>query len=195
MVESVNLSNYLFVVEGKNDRSNLESSFDQKLNIVETEGSRINLAKRNLIQELGDKYQVVILTDPDVQGERIRKIVTDIVPDAKQLFVTKNLAIPKVSGGSLGVEHVDKDILIALLKDLDSTISDEFEEVTINDLRQYQLIGYSNSQKRRRLVSESLNIGYTNGKQFLKRLALMKIDRTKFLEMVEKLSNDSNWNN
>lgn len=195
MVEPLDLSGYLFVVEGKNDRFNLEQSFNQKLNIVETEGSRISLDKQNLLKELSAKYQLVILTDPDVQGERIRKIVTKLAPDAIQLFVNKQAATPKSDNQSLGVEHVNQGILLQLLNRLEANSPQNFQAVTMDDLYQYKLIGFENSQIYRHQISEKLNIGYTNGKQFLKRLRLMKIDRDKFLETVKQLADESNWNN
>ena len=49
---------------------------------------------------------VIVFTDPDYNGERIRKIIMQEVPQAKHAFLNRGEAVPKSRPGAfLGVEH------------------------------------------------------------------------------------------
>ena len=56
---------------------------------------------------LNDLRGVIVSTDPDYNGERIRKIIMEAVPTAKHAFLNRGEATPKskTKGRSLGVEH------------------------------------------------------------------------------------------
>lgn len=100
----------VIVVEGKDDTINIKKALD--VDTIETNGSAVSHETLAQIQELAAKRGVIIFTDPDFNGERIRKIVSDAVPNAKHAFITRQDGVPKNTGGSLGVEHADRKSVV-----------------------------------------------------------------------------------
>ncbi len=109
------------VVEGRYDKSTLSGFIDGV--IITTEGFGIfnNKEKQALIRRIGDKG-IIILTDSDGGGKQIRSFLKGILPSDK----IHNLYIPKLAGkekrkrkpsaeGTLGVEGMEKDILLKVL--------------------------------------------------------------------------------
>lgn len=111
--------NEVIVVEGKYDKIKLQSLFDTL--IVTTDGFRIykNKEKVNMFKLLAEQRGIILLTDSDKAGLRIRNKVREIVGDAH----IKNVYIPQIEGkekrkdkagaeGFLGVEGVSDEIII-----------------------------------------------------------------------------------
>lgn len=109
------------IVEGRYDKSSLSGFLEA--NIITTGGFSIfnNKEKQALIRRLGQNG-IIILTDSDGGGKQIRKFLSGILPPDK----IHNLYIPKIEGkesrkrkagaaGTLGVEGMDKDIILRLL--------------------------------------------------------------------------------
>ena len=120
----------------------------------------------------------VILIDPDYNGERIRKIIMQEVPQAKHAFLNRGEAVPKskTKGRSLGVEHASFEDLEKALAGLVGSYEDEnFFDITKTDLMRLGLLMGNDSRKRREYLGEALRIGYCNGKQLIKRLELFGI--------------------
>lgn len=106
----------VIVVEGKDDTIRLKQFFPG-IETVETNGSAVSDAVLKQIKKLSQTRQIIVFTDPDFNGERIRRIVTNAVPNAKQAFITRKEGEPHKKG-SLGVEHASKEALERALKDL-----------------------------------------------------------------------------
>lgn len=163
----------VIVVEGVNDTKRLIEVFKDVDTII-TNGSEISLETLNLIKKADELRGVIIFTDPDYPGERIRKKVTDYVPNAKQAFIRKRDGISK-NHKKVGIEHASKEVIIAALENM-LTPANYSSDVTYADLFKFKLIGSNNSTKLREYVSNELKIGHTNGKTFLKRLNIFGID-------------------
>ena len=89
----------------------------------QTRGSAINEDDLERIDKLNELRGVIVFTDPDYNGERIRKIIMEAVPTAKHAFLNRGEASPKskTRGRSLGVEHANfEDIQKALARVLGS---------------------------------------------------------------------------
>ncbi|MFN1208944.1 toprim domain-containing protein, partial [Enterococcus lactis] len=67
---------------------------------IETRGSAIDEKTLALIKKLDKQRGVIVFTDPDFSGERIRKIITHEVPNAKHAFVDRKKSVPTKSDGS-----------------------------------------------------------------------------------------------
>ena len=138
---------------------------------------------------------VIVFTDPDYPGTRIRAIISEHIPDAKHAFLPKKAAVSKRTGESLGVEHAsDEAIREALSKVYQvclETDVDEEELITQTDLIHLGLIGHKESGSLRNQVTEILAIGHTNGKQLLKRLQMFGIKPLELREAVEKAKEQS----
>ena len=81
----------VIVVEGKDDTANLRRFYE--VDTYETRGSAINEDDLERIDKLNDLRGVIVFTDPDYNGERIRKIIMEAVPTAKHAFLNRGEAI------------------------------------------------------------------------------------------------------
>ena len=166
----------VIVVEGKDDTANLKRYYE--VDTYETRGSAINQDDLERIATLQELRGVIVFTDPDYNGERIRKIIMQEIPQAKHAFLNRGEAVPKskTKGRSLGVEHASFEDLEKALAGLVGSYEDEHSfDITKSDLMRLGLLMGSDSRKRREYLGEALRIGYCNGKQLLKRLELFGV--------------------
>ena len=109
------------IVEGRYDKSTLAGFIDGT--VITTGGFSIfnNKEKQALLRRLA-KDGIIVLTDSDGGGRQIRSFLSGIIPKDK----IHNLYIPKIEGkesrkrkagaaGILGVEGMEKDVLLRLL--------------------------------------------------------------------------------
>ncbi|MDR0199913.1 MAG: ribonuclease M5 [Streptococcaceae bacterium] len=174
----------VIVVEGKSDTTNLKRFFECET--YETGGSAIDAADLERLKILQEKRGLIIFTDPDFQGERIRKIIMAAIPEAKHAFIRRDEGVPvsKSKGHSLGVEHADGVALEAALSGLFSGETTNFSsDIRSEDLQRMGLVMGKDSRRRREHLGEALRIGYVNGKGLLKRLQLFGV----CLEEVEEV--------
>ena len=64
----------VIVVEGKDDVSAVKKAVDAE--VISVSGYGINKASMDKIKEASRRTGVIILTDPDHAGERIRRMIT-----------------------------------------------------------------------------------------------------------------------
>ncbi|MCO4624134.1 ribonuclease M5 [Streptococcus infantarius subsp. infantarius] len=186
MTEKIKIQEVL-VVEGKDDTANLRRFYD--VDTYETRGSAINDDDLERIEKLNDLRGVIVFTDPDYNGERIRKIIMNAIPNVKHAFLNRDEAAPKSKskGRSLGVEHASfEDLQKALSAVLGNFDDDNQFDITKADLMHMGLLMGNDSRKRREYLGEELRIGYSNGKQLLKRLELFGITLAEVEEAMEK---------
>ncbi|KRN27910.1 hypothetical protein IV38_GL001749 [Lactobacillus selangorensis] len=153
---------------------------------IETHGSAINDAVLEKIALAQEKRGVIVFTDPDFHGEKIRKIISQNVPGVKHAFLPRADAKP-YKKGSLGVEHANPAAILRALDHLYTQTSETHQEVTQADLLDHDLLDGPDAKHRRERLGDILHIGYTNGKQLLKRLAMFQISRADFLAAVAEL--------
>ena len=167
----------IIVVEGKDDTRRLQEVLD--VDTIETIGSAINDDILEQISHAQETRGVIVFTDPDFSGEKIRKTIMEAVPDAKHAFLSRSQAAPSRSKGSLGVEHAsDEAILEALRKVVTPTSALEAvaePEIPRQTLLEYGLIAGTGAKIRREKLGDLLRIGYTNSKQLEKRLKMFRI--------------------
>ncbi|MDR2975883.1 MAG: ribonuclease M5 [Streptococcaceae bacterium] len=175
----------IIVVEGRDDTANLKRFFD--VDTYETGGSAIDASDIERLKRLQDEKGIVVFTDPDYQGERIRKIIMAAIPDALHAFLTPDEALPK-GKGSLGIEHASFESLQAALSDLMGNARQAESDLTQADLRRLGLVMDSDSRKRREYLGERLRIGYSNGKQLLSRLQMFSIK----LKQIDEIMSEYN---
>jgi ribonuclease M5 len=189
MTNKIKISEVI-VVEGKADTANLMRHYDVKT--YETQGSAISDDDLERLERLNDLYGVIVFTDPDHSGERIRRIIMTAIPTVKHAFLNRNEAKPKskTKGHSLGVEHASFADLEKALHNVMSNFEDESEfDMSHSDLIRLGLIGRTDSRKRREFLGEQLRIGYSNAKQQLKRLSLFGLSLKEVTEVMTKYKN------
>lgn len=175
----------VIVVEGKDDTANLKRFYE--VDTYETRGSAISDDDLERIEKLHDLRGVIVFTDPDYNGERIRKIIIQAIPTVKHAFLQRDEATPKskTKGRSLGVEHASFEDLEKALSSVRGYYDDDNQfDITKSDLMRLGLLMGGDSRKRREYLGEYLRIGYCNGKQLLKRLELFGISLAEVEEVM-----------
>ena len=172
----------IIVVEGKDDTTAIQQAVHA--DTIETNGSAINEEIIEKIKLAQETRGVIVLTDPDFPGQKIRNTISEHVPGCKHAFIQKEDAIHK-HGKGVGVEHASPDTIRRALEGAQLMQEDSKEEITQDDLIAAGLIGGAGARERRERIGKILKIGYTNGKQLHKRLMVFEISREAFAEAVK----------
>lgn len=176
----------IIVVEGRDDVTAVKRAVDAEM--ITTHGFGITEKTFRRIADAQKRCGVIIFTDPDTAGERIRKRIEERVPGCKHAFLPKNEATAK--DGDIGIENAKPaDIRAALSKvrvKVDKS-SDIFEK---QDLVMCDLVGQPDATRRRDRLGKILGIGYGNAKQFLKRLNHYGVTRDEFAAALEQLDKE-----
>ena len=157
------------IVEGRYDKIKLSSIIDGV--IIETDGFGIfnNKEKQRLIRRLAETKGLLILTDSDSAGFKIRSFIRGIVP-AEQI---KHAYIPDIFGkekrkaeaskeGKLGVEGVKVQVIIEALEKAgvlcEESEKTERREITKLDLYEDGLSGKPDSDALRKKLLKHLDL-------------------------------------
>lgn len=173
----------VIVVEGKQDIVAIKKTLDA--DCIATHG--FNLAPQTLkqIEKAYNKRGIIILTDPDSAGERIRRFLTKRFPNAKHAYVPRAKA---TANGDIGIEQASIEAIAEALGKLQCTQMEVKQEFSLQDLVETGLTGWPDSVRRRQDLGEILGIGYGNGKTFVQRLNHYGITRQAFNEAISQLA-------
>ena len=158
----------IIVVEGVHDCQVLESFFDCETLI--TGGNHLKKETIKLIRELNETRGVIVFTDPDHQGEMIRKRLNEAIPNLKNAFLQKEDCRFK---HKVGIEHASKDILEAALNNLITYANSNNESISSSEFISLGLNGDDAARQRRNYLSKAFHLGEVNAKTCLKRLRLL----------------------
>src|SRR5690625_962478 len=179
----------IIVVDGKSYTTKIKIVMDA--DTIETNGSAINDETLALIAHAKEKRGVIIFTDPDYPGQRIRHIIDQAVPGCKHAFLTQDEARAKnAHNRSLGIEHASPETIREALRKVYELTEETRGEITKEDLLINRLIGVREASERRKQLGEHLKIGHTNGKQLLKRLNQFQISKEEFEAAVEAIQQE-----
>lgn len=181
----------VIVVEGKDDTTTIKRAVDA--DTIETNGSAISQETIEQIKLAQQTRGVIIFTDPDYPGQKIRQTIVEQVPECKHAFIPKEAALHK-RGKGVGVEHALPEIIQQALKEAHLMTEEKVEEITQDDLITAGLIGGRGSKERREKLGKRLRIGYTNGKQLHKRLMMFQISRQAFAEAITAIQKEEEEN-
>lgn len=177
----------IIVVEGKSDTIAVKRATGA--DTIETNGSAIDEETLLRIQHAENTRGVIVFTDPDYPGRRIRAIIEERIPSVKHAFLEKKKTIAK-NGKSLGIEHAaDEDIKMAI-QAVYTIEESSVIEIPLTDLMAAKLIGHPEARKRRERLSELLHIGQVNGKGLKKRLEMFRISKEKLEEALTVLEKE-----
>ncbi len=179
----------IIVVEGKDDTTAIRRAV--QADTIETGGSAINKEVLEKIKLAQKRRGVIIFTDPDYAGERIRKIISANVPGCKHAFLTQEEAVYK---GDIGVENANPEMIRRALDNVKTEYEGAEAEIGWNDLIEAGLIHHPQAAKRRLEMGKILGIGYANGKQFHKRCAMFQISRGEFMAALQQIDNRGQGN-
>lgn len=172
----------ILIVEGKNDTNRLKSFFD--CDTIETHGSQLSNRTLRMIEIANQKRGVIIFTDPDFPGEKIRNIINQKVKGCKNAFIDKKKAR---TSKKVGIEHASREDLMESLSHL-MTYTEEFNEtLTWNEFLDLGLSGKSDCSNKRRILEEYLHIGKSNAKTLYKRLNMIQITKEECKKILEEI--------
>ncbi|QWU16326.1 ribonuclease M5 [Paenibacillus sophorae] len=172
----------LIVVEGKSDTAAVKRAVDA--DTIETGGSAVD---RRVIAKIAlavERRGVIILTDPDHAGERIRKIVSSKVPGCKHAFIPEEDATLK---GDIGVENASPEAIRYALENVHTSFEGAPILIGMEDLMAAGMIVHPKAAQRRMALGNILGIGYCNGKQLYKRLSMFGITPEEFANAVAQI--------
>lgn len=166
----------VIVVEGKTDTAVIQKLFDA--DTIETYGLALDEATLDLIEELEKTRGVIILTDPDYPGMRIRNMIMEKVPHVKQAFVDKKDAIGKKK---LGIAEAREEAIIQALENVVS-FSKESQSLTWEEFISLDIIG---DKQKRLAIYDLFHLGYGNAKTLFKRLNMASITKQDILNKLK----------
>ncbi|WP_301109223.1 ribonuclease M5 [Sporosarcina sp.] len=177
----------VIVVEGKSDTVAVRRATGA--DTIETNGSAVNEMTIERIRHAQKTRGVIVFTDPDFPGRRIRAIVEEKVPDVKHAFLPKKETIAK-NGRGLGIEHASDEAIRHALASVYTVSKHTIEEIPMARLLEARLLGHEDSRKRRERLSELLQIGQVNGKGLKKRLEMFRISQIQLDEALTVLDEE-----
>lgn len=185
----------VIVVEGKYDKIKLSRLFDTL--IVTTDGFRIykNKEKAKMLKDLAKKRGIILLTDSDRAGFRIRNKIREIVGDAD----IKNVYVPRIDGtekrkdkagaeGILGVEGISDEVIVSAVMAQTATIPPR-EKITAAEMYELGLIGGSDSKTLRNKLLIMLDLPCNMSSKAMTDTVNILFEKKEFYEFVrDKLS-------
>jgi ribonuclease M5 len=196
------------IVEGKYDKARLANIIDAV--VIPINGFRIFDDKDtiNLIRYYAKNNGIIILTDSDTAGFKIRNFIKSCVNNNAENEPPPRIIhiyTPDVFGkerrkkspskeGKLGVEGISNDILIKLFSDagIEHKSSPNKEKITKTDLYLHGLSGGENSVKRRRDLLKSLDLPELLSASSLVDILNSKFTRSEFIDYITDNFNGEN---
>ena len=193
------------VVEGKYDKIKLESIIDATIVVTNGYGIFKDREKLELIRFYARKKGIIILTDSDVAGFKIRGFLKGSVPEGS----IKNVYIPDIFGkekrkvkpsaeGKLGVEGIKKELIVeAFRKAGINFVSEEGAEkternpVTRTDIYEAGLTGTPDSSEKRKKLLKKLGLPERLSTSGMLEVLNTMMSAEEFYEMMNKEKENS----
>lgn len=192
-MEKIKISQAI-IVEGKYDKIKLSSFIDGV--IIVTNGFGIYKDKDivQLIRYYAQRQGIIVLTDSDTAGFKIRGHIKSIVPKGKII----NLYAPEILGkekrktqpskeGKLGVEGINVNVLKALFEKVGvkGEIRENPSPVTNLDFFQLGITGQKNSSRLREKLLDKLELPKLVSSKALLEIVNSRFSKDEFYEFME----------
>jgi ribonuclease M5 len=189
------------IVEGKYDKIKLSSIVDAVIIITNGFGIFKDTEKLELIRYYARKTGIIILTDSDAAGRKIRGYIKSAVNDGK----ITNVYIPDILGkekrkvkpsaeGKLGVEGIETKILLEAFSKSGITASERAKVSDITKLTLYELglSGSPNSRELRTRLQESLGLPHQLSAGALIEVLCTMMDSEELKRIINKIKEKNN---
>ncbi|MCL8212786.1 ribonuclease M5 [Mesoplasma whartonense] len=114
------------VVEGKTDSAKLKKIYGETIKVLETSGMGINREIINQIKTLGIDHQIIVFTDPDTPGKKIREIINQALEgEVYNAFIEKKDILKP---GKIGIAEASDEAIIKAMGNL--IIFDQHQSLT-----------------------------------------------------------------
>ena len=172
----------VLVVEGKMDVVAIDKAVGA--DCIITEGFDLKPQALDSIAKAYQKRGIIIMTDPDSAGERIRRFLTKRFPEAKHAFIPKEDA---TANNDIGIEQASPEAIRTALAKVRTMDWEPTNNFTGADLLRAGISGSPAASEKRAKLGAVLGIGYANAKTFLQRLNHYGITRQEFQQAVAEL--------
>lgn len=172
----------IIIVEGRDDEAAVKRAVEAET--IATHGFGISQETFARIEKAYAERGIIILTDPDHAGEKIRKRLSERFPEGKHAFLPRSEAL---KDGDVGIENAaPEDIREALSRAKPANFAKRVEFMQ-EDMIKYGLVGVPGAAEKRDKLGKLLGVGYGNGKVFLSRLNQYGIERQEFIRAAEEI--------
>ncbi|MBE6859078.1 MAG: DUF4093 domain-containing protein [Ruminococcus sp.] len=155
------------IVEGKYDKIKLSSIIDTVIIVTNGFGIFKDREKLELIRYYAETTGIIILTDSDNAGRKIRGYLKSAIGGGN----IRNVYIPDVFGkekrkdkpsaeGKLGVEGIDKELILEAFEKsgITASVREKPHDITKLTLYELGLSGGNDSSRMRKLLQKSLRL-------------------------------------
>jgi ribonuclease M5 len=175
----------VIVVEGYHDKQAVDAAVSADCLI--SGGSAVSETFLHQVERAAKERGVIIFTDPDHAGERIRRIVSRRVPGCKHAFLPRHEAM---ENGDIGIENAKPDAIRRALESVRTEWSGMEPEFSWQEMTEYGLTAHPKAAARRQYIGERLGIGYGNAKSFWKKLNMLGVSREEFERVYQEIEPD-----
>lgn len=177
----------VIVVEGRDDITAVKRAVDAE--IIATHGWGFPRGTLERLRTAHARRGLIILTDPDTAGERIRQRIVAEVGPCKHARLPRDLC---THGADIGVENASPEVIRAALE-MARADQVEASEARFSrlDLHRAGLVGGPNASARRRRLGDALGLGYGNARRLLERLNHYGVTRDEFDAALNTLDDDT----
>ena len=188
------------IVEGKYDKIKLSSIVDAVIIVTNGFGIFKDPEKLGLIRYYAKKTGIIILTDSDAAGRKIRGYIKGAVGEGR----ITNVYIPDVFGkekrktkpsaeGKLGVEGIDSRTLLDAFEKSGIRASESVQPSDITKLTLYELglSGRKNSRELRERLQESLGLPHQLSAAALVEVLCTMMDSAELKRITERIKEEN----
>ena len=175
----------VIVVEGRDDITAVKRAVDAE--VIAVGGFGINKRVIDRIAEAQKRQGVIVFTDPDFAGEKIRKIISKRVMGIKHAYISR---AEGTKDGDIGVENAAPESIIKALESAKCQVKEKNNDFNPGDMMFFKLMGDNKAKERREALGKELRIGYSNSGQFISRLNNYGITREEFIKGIEKVNKE-----
>ncbi|WP_373899240.1 ribonuclease M5 [Haloimpatiens sp. FM7315] len=175
----------VIVVEGRDDITAVKKAVDAE--VIAVGGFGINKKVIDKIKEAQKRKGVIVFTDPDFAGEKIRRIIIKRVPGVKHAYISREEG---TKDDDIGVENASVESIRRALENAKCKLTEKREEFTSRDMIYFKLSGHNDSKERREMLGKELGIGYGNASQFLSRLNSFGITKEEFIKGIKRIDKE-----
>jgi ribonuclease M5 len=172
----------VIVVEGKSDVAAIRRAVEA--DCLVTGGFSLSDRLMSQIEAAYHRRGIIILTDPDSAGERIRIHLQKRFPAAGHAFVSCSEATG--ADGRIGVEKASAADIRSALDKVRLAEIEMGQEFAFAELLADGLSGGAVSVKKRAFMGAELGIGWANAKTFLHRLNSYGVSRQEYQAALDK---------
>ncbi|MDD3169945.1 MAG: ribonuclease M5 [Eubacteriales bacterium] len=171
----------IIVVEGRDDEAAVKRAVEAET--IATHGYGIRQETFARIEKAYAERGIIIFTDPDFAGEKIRKRLAERFPLGKHAFLPREEAS---KDGDIGIENAGQESIREALGKARPVMQEKRMEFQQEDMQKYGLAGIPGAADKRDRLGKRLGIGYGNSKVFLNRLNQYGIQRHELIRAAEE---------